>query len=86
MIKYKPGQLFEDKDHLLHTEKDLCFAYLLLSLDQEEDGAEYWKCAVFMDYKHGAFMRLLTEDELLPLHYIGYIEDLQKESLNGRNR
>lgn len=76
-MEYKAGQIFEDKDHKLHCEKNICFCYLLLSFDEEEDGTGYWKCAVFMEYKFGASIRLLTEKEMSPLHYMGHIQSFQ---------
>lgn len=75
-MEYKPGQIFEDKDHKLHCEKDIRFCYLLLSQDKEKEFGNklYWKCAVFMNYEHGAFIRFLNEEELPPLYYIGHIK------------
>ena len=81
-VKYNAGQVFEDKEHKLHVEEKLCFCYLLLSLDQEEDGNEYWKCAVFMDYTFGAYTRLLTQEEVSQLHYVGHIQSFQAVKCN----
>ena len=80
-MKYSPGQLFLDKDHKFHCEKEIEFYYLLLSRDREDDGEMYWKCAVFMRCEFGAYMRFLSDEDVSQLHYIGHIKDLCTKEL-----
>ena len=72
-MKIEPGQIWlSDKDFKYNKGYDGNVAYVTKSKEPDED----WVCVCFQEWDFGGYERMLNDEEINQMKYIGHIRDI----------